>query len=450
MRQPVIRFASSILAALCALTSHAQFDTKGWAWQRPVDTAGAQGFVRVSVPLDVIDASQASLNDLRVLDIGGNLVPHVVFWGHVRDIEKREWRPLKLLNATYQPGQFGRVTLDFGEPVDKNTVRVRASGENFRRRAALESSTDTLAWEMVAENLWLFDVRVPGQEFRADTFEFPTNNFRYLRLTVYNMPDDPRQVTIESAEGSLVKRVKESELVATDMTVIASGRDEKLHASHYEFDLGSRKVPVAAMAFQFADPYFQRAFEVCGRNSTTQTVERRTESGIDKVQQETPWQQVRSGVIYRIQEKDKTIESLKLDDVESHYRYLLLRVFNADNPPLKLDKATAWRRPAWLVFDVRDGKQYRLIYGNEATGAASYDLANSVRTLEDNKWPEVRLGAVSALAAQVELAPWSERNAGLMWVALALAVAATLFLILRNLKSGAPPAPPAGPDQAAG
>lgn len=439
MRHAVIRIASAVVIALSAPTTHAQFDTKGWAWQRPVDTAGAQGFVRVSVPLDVIDAAQASLNDLRVIDGGGNLVPHVVFWGRMRDTEKHEWRPLKLLNASYQPGQFARLTLDFGEPVDKNRVRVKCSGENFRRRAALESSTDTLAWEMVAENLWLFDVRVPGGEFRADTLEFPTNNFRYLRLTVYNMPDDPRQIAIESAEGSLVKREKESELVAMDVKLVASRQDEKRRAALYEFDLASRRVPVAAMTFQFADSYFHRAYEVCGRNSTTQTVERRTETGVDKVQQETPWETVRSGVIYRIREKDKTVDSLKLEDLNAHYRYLLLRVFNADNPPLKLDKATAWRRPAWLVFDARDGNQYRLIYGNESTGAASFDLASSVRTLEDSKWPEARLGVVSALTARVELPPWSERNASVIWVALIVAVAATLFLVLKNLKSSTPP-----------
>ena len=133
------------------------------------------------------------------------------------------------------------------------------------------------------------------------------------------------------------------------------------------------------------------------------------------------------------------LEGRKLEDLNAHYRYLLLRVFNADNPPLKLDKATAWRRPAWLVFDARDGNQYRLIYGNESTGAASFDLASSVRTLEDSKWPEARLGVVSALTARVELPPWRERNASVIWVALIVAVAATLFLVLKNLKSSTPP-----------
>ena len=65
----------------------------------------------------------------------------------------------------------------------------------------------------MAENLWFFDVRLQGRKFTLDTLTFPRNNFRYLRLTVYNMTDDPRRITIESAKAAFYRTESKKELV---------------------------------------------------------------------------------------------------------------------------------------------------------------------------------------------------------------------------------------------
>jgi lipase chaperone LimK len=78
----------------------AAFDLTGWSWQRSIPVQATSGFVRLSVPPEVFDQSEAGLNDLRVLDDSNKLVPHVIHWGRVRVVRHLEWLKARLLNAT--------------------------------------------------------------------------------------------------------------------------------------------------------------------------------------------------------------------------------------------------------------------------------------------------------------------------------------------------------------
>ena len=69
----------TLLATLCwltvAATAQAGFDSSGWYWQRSMDVQSLSGFVSLSIPPEVFDESQPSLNDLRVVD-ENNVLAH--------------------------------------------------------------------------------------------------------------------------------------------------------------------------------------------------------------------------------------------------------------------------------------------------------------------------------------------------------------------------------------
>ena len=199
---PILACAIAITAATAA---GAAFDLKNWSWKRPIESPATQGFARIDVPTDIFAASQDSLDDLRVLDASGALVPHMVVWGAAPGQKSREEKAASIINATFEREQWARATLDFAQPVEKNQIRVKMSGENYRRRAAVEGSADSVAWETLADDLYLFDISQPGATFRADTLSFPNNNFRYLRLTVNNMSEDPKRIAIESVSAWLAR-----------------------------------------------------------------------------------------------------------------------------------------------------------------------------------------------------------------------------------------------------
>ncbi len=427
-----------LLAIICLLaiatSANAALDLTGWNWQRPIDIRTSSGFVRLSITPEIFNESQSTLNDLRVMDESKRLVPHVIHWGRVQETQHLEWKPARLINATFVPGKYAAVTADFGETTEKNHITVTLSGQNYRRRALLEGSNDSLAWEMVAEDVWLFDVSLPGQNFKVDTIKFPANNFRYLRLTAYNMTDDPRRITIEMVKSGLMRTEMEKELVLVPVKHMAVSHDEKNNQTILDLDLGFRNLPVVSLQFEIMTSYFYRGYELLGRNESKEKVPRKTETRWDTIEQDVPWKSVHRGVLYRIKHKQKISQSLKMEGISAPYRYLQFRIFNGDNPPLRLDGVSIYRRDTSLVFQAQPGQVYTLIGGNPKAREANYDLAKSIQGIDDFKLPVLSLGPSTAIPHKEQIPPWTERHSTLLWVILVLAVGTMIILIVRNLK----------------
>jgi|GEM_PF-1306342 len=431
-----------------AMPAFAAFDLEEWEWEAAITPDDAEaGFVRVMVTPDIFDRSQRTLNDLRVLDENGELVPHVIRWGRVRDLQRDEWRPANLLNRAFQPDEYSRVTLDFGERIEKNRIKMDLSETNYRRRALVEGSNDGEQWDVLLEDEWLVDVSMPERKFKVDTLNLPANDFRYLRLTVYNAEDDVRRIEIRSADAALRRTVGEAELAEVPEAEISVAQDEEKKETVYELDLGYRNLPVTTVKFDIADPYFHRGFDILGRNAPTERIERRTETGWDVTEREVPWRSVRRGTFYRVEEEeeDKVSESVTAEELNARYRYLQIRLVDRDNPPLKVetDGITLLRRTASLVFDYKPEHTYRLVGGNPQAELPDYDLARAVEGVAEFDLPVVGVGTLAPLRHEPEVPPWTERHGVLVWVVLVLAVVVMVVLIVGNLgklKEGEPPA----------
>ena len=425
---------TAILLLLTQLGVDAAFDPTDWTWQRSIELDRASGFVQVPIPPEVFDAAQASLDDLRVVEDGNTLAPHVLHWGRARGIQKVEWRPARLLNQAYAPGRYGWVVADFGASVEKNQVKVTISGTNYRRRVLVEGSDDGKRWEVVAQGLWLIDVSLQDQNFRVDTLKFPPNTFRHLRLTVYNIFHDFRPFAFQAVEASAQRTEGEKELVQVPVKGMTTTLDEKRNDAAVDLDLGVRNLPVVSLRCAIRTPYFHRAYELMGRNAARERVPKKTETGLDTVEREVPWVPISRGVLYRIKYHTRVEESLEIEGFSAPYRYLKLRILNADNPPVDLDAVTVFRRETSLVFQAAPGRRYALIGGNPKARAASYDLAKAVEGVDEFQAPQVGLGPARLLEGKKELLPWTERHSGLIWAVLIAAVGAMVFFIVRNMK----------------
>jgi hypothetical protein len=414
--------------------ARAAFDPTGWTWQRSVELGRASGFVRLPIPPEIFDEAQASLDDLRVVDDGGTLVPHVLHWGRVREVPKVEWRPARLLNQSYAPGRYGRVVADFGGSVEKNQVKITLSGANYRRRVLVEGGDDGKSWDVIAQGLWLIDVSLQDQSFRVDTLKFPPNTFRHLRLTVYNIFDDFRPFAFKAVEASVQRAAGDKELVQVPVKGMATTLDEKTNQSSVDLDLGARNLPVVSLRCAIRTPYFYRAYELAGRNAPRERLARKTETGWDTVEREVPWVTISRGVLHRIKYQTRTEESLEIEGFSAPYRYLKLRILNADNPPVDLDGVTVFRRETSLVFQAMPGRAYALLGGNPKARAASYDLPKAIEGVDEFQAPIVRVGPSRLLEGEKDLLPWSERHGILIWIVLIGAVGVAVFLIVRNMK----------------
>jgi hypothetical protein len=425
---------TAILLLFAQAGADASFDPTGWAWQRPIELGRASGYVRLPIPPEVFDEAKPTLDDLRVVDDGNTLVPHVLLWGRAREVQKVEWRPARLLNQTYAPGRYGRVIADFGATVEKNQVKVTISGTNYRRRVLVEGSDDGKNWEVVAQGLWLIDVSLQDQSFRVDTLKFPLNTFRHLRLTVYNIFADFRPFAFKEVEASVQRTEGEKELVQIPLRGMTKTLDEKKNLCAVDLDLEARNLPVVSLRCTIRTPYFYRAYELMGRNGARERVPAKTESALDTGEREVPWVPISRGVLYRIKYQTRVEESLEIEGFSAPYRYLKLRILNADNPPVDLDDVMVFRRETSLLFQAAPGRRYALLGGNPQARAASYDLAKAIEGVDEFQVPTVRLGRSRLLEGKKELFRWSERHRILIWTVLIVAVGVAVCLIVRNMK----------------
>jgi hypothetical protein len=331
------------------------------------------------------------------------------------------------------------VTADFGGPVRKNRLKIHLTDKDFRRRLLVEGGNDGERWDVVLEDKWLFDISQPEQQFRADIVDFPANTFRYLRLTAYNMPDDPRRIDFQSVQSELREELPGVALQeASVLSLTGPLSDDKVHASVYEIDLGFQNLPVATLKLKIQDPWFHRGYTLRGRNAVTEEIKRTTETGERTETRKVPWRDIRNGIVYRIEGKDKPDESLAIEKLQAPYRYLQLLLFDADDVPLHLQDVTVLRHEMSLVFDYNPKHCYTVIGGNAAARAPQFDLAQAVANLHEADWPVIDTATVTLLDVKGKLAPWTDRYNVLVWVALGAAVVVMLVLIGKSLRSTGP------------
>jgi len=424
-----------LLPGAVTVPAAAVFDFEAWGWQAKVDPGPvAAGFVRLPLTLEILDRSRPDLADLRLIDGGGELVPHVIHLGRTEEKLELRWSSLTLINRTFEPGRWERAVLDFGRPMLKNRIRLALSGEDFRRRVQLEGSTDGQAWEPVADERWVFSLRRGDERFVSDELHFPVNDFRYLRLTLFHDPDDPRRVELQLVEGGFREPVKGPELLPLPVQGLDKSVDRERKETIVLLDLGWRNLPLARLTVQAADEYYYRAYELLGRDSDVEPVRRRHESGWVTEEREAPWRHVGRGVLHRTHDGARISAGNTIALNRPCPRYLKLVILDRDNPPLDIEGVKLERREVSLVFDHRRNEVYSLIGGNPVASAPSYDLVRAVEGVDGEDLP--------LLAAPTQLLmldraspslPWTERYQVFLWAVLILAVGLMMWLIYHNL-----------------
>lgn len=435
------RHLIALLSLILALPAMAQEDEDEplakWTSFAPINVDRAEpGLVRVRLTPPVVDATQRGLDDLRVVDEEDQWVPYAI--QEERIVEETAWRNVRMINRVFEPGQYSRVTLDFLGQVEKNQLRVTLSGENYRRYALLEGSVDGVNWSVI-DTAWLFHYEDQGEVYDLTTFRFPVNDFRYLRLTVQNMEDETGRVAIESVEmRHVIERQRPDPIPVNVSAAFVEPEDDDDTATIVEIDCTYRNLPIRSIQIDPEDAYFYRRYTLSGRNAETEILERRAETGWEEIERDVPWKVLERGVLYRIVRQEETLEQIEITPDGTGYRYLRLRIENADNPPLDVEPAdidvTRWPLSS-IVFDYDPAHTYRLVAGNRGARAPDYDLRESLGDrLRDEGLPEGTLGGLQPLPSAARVPDWPERYAWVTWVALTLAVAAMVYLIARNIK----------------
>ncbi len=312
----------------------------------------------------VYDVSQPNLADLRLLDPDGNEVPYDL--RVLRGQSLSQSIPAREFNRAVGPNDSAELSLDLGDATfEHNEIRVELPGNQYRRQARLEGSTDGSSWRLLAEKSLIHFER--GSDRIDDrSLAYPPSRFRYLRLRVERDPLVDQSALV--LKGVQVLRTVEApgELLTLDATLI--GKREPVRAqgdagSAWVIDLGGARVPCARIECDFAESALSRYYQI---------------ESVETLDENEPYRFVASGTWRRASGEES--KPLVADFNETRARRLRLTITDASNPPLEL-RAVRFRAPARVVILPRTDStagMLRLYSGNPHALAPRYDFAGNL------------------------------------------------------------------------
>ncbi len=373
--------------------------------------APTSGRAAVALDRDVYERARADLADLRVVDEAGASVPYVLERAELEAGVDRVVPTVR--DRGFSRGRSESLTLDFGRPFAKRDLDLSLSGDNFRRRVAVEGSDDGHSWTTLSDGAYVF--AVPGAPpARYESVPLGNDDRRYLRVTVFHGPDDPERIEIRQVSARPAGQPAPA-LVA-QRRPFARYEDPERHETLLVLDLGARHQPFQDLLIDVGDPRFFRGVAVEARRDVVSDRRGEPPSG-------PTWVPLGEAAIYRYGEAGPW-ESLQIG-VSGRERGIRLRIRNRDDNPLDVRGVEVLAPVERVLFDVAPSKRYRLTYGSADLRAPSYDLA---RTLGSGLAAWAASATTATLRAPVNQAPptraepWTERHPALLWCGLLVVV----------------------------
>jgi hypothetical protein len=420
-----LRAAAGAGAALAATALLAAGPEPPATFERGID-ARRPGKVVLTLDREVYERARPDLGDLRVVDETGVQTPYLL--DRVGSDPEPTFREPVAINRVFVRGRSASVTLDLREPMLKSELVLSLPGDDFRRRVKVEGRTKhEWQWTTITDGAYVFAVPAPAAA-RYETVQLPQNNQQFLKITVFNGPDDPPRLEILDAWVRPQERRKPREFPLEPRLTRADDAAER--ESRLVLDLGARYQPFRAVLVDVGDPEFFRGA----------SVEQRREPALGGRGESTlplSWAPVLDQAsLYRYQEERETRECLRLE-ATGRARVLRVRIRNRDDRPLEVRGVTVMVPQERLVFEAVSPHRYRLTYGDASLEPPVYDVERTVgdaamwiAQASEGRWepPVVR-------AREGPRRPWTERHPALLWAGLVAAVGLLAGVTWRALQA---------------
>jgi len=398
---------------------------KHWHYSRAVElvtpdattgtTTAVGQLAGVVAPPDLYAHAQTRLADLRVIDDQGTEVPYVIF--QRLGSSKSAALPTTLRENSFSAGAFTQVVLDAGAHAPfHNTVRIETGEPDFIEWVQVEASDDGHVWRMVQERAPIFRFRKNAHE-GTQVVHYSENNAQYLRVRIL---DGDKKFPVSGAQ-ILLETTEPAERVPLELAMVADAK-QPAGRSMWSAELGAAMPLVTEVRFEVnAPPEFIRSVDI------SSSVE-----GKD-------WWSLRNAEIYRYRQGEAQQEQLAVTvfNGSAQSRYLRVQIVNGNDAPLAAAAPKLYRTPQHIVFEQRPGRSYRLIYGQERTQGAQYDLGRRVNAAQMAAAVAGQLGPEETNADWVDPRPWTETHDIFLWLVLLAAVMLIGYAAVRSLRKSA-------------
>jgi hypothetical protein len=344
------------------------------------------GFYSVNINQELSSLLHPSLKDLRIVDKKGNYVPYIISRNSTSALEFKDFHVID--NSIKDSGRT-HLVIEPGS-INLNSMVLVIRNAAVSRTAMLSGSDNMKNWFTIAEDILLAPSASDKNDRYALNLSFPVSSYKYLRLVINNGKNDPLHIieagTISSKTGTpeaVYLNNPPSRLQQTDssdgITYISVFQNKPYHVNRITLKL---KGP----------PFFKRIIELNSGGSTAEFV-------------------VNS-------KKDFSFFIPTINKKE-----LLLKIYNGDNPPLKVVSLETAQEEKKTVAYMEKDEQYRLLLNDPSSSSPDYDLAQ----FKDSIPQGISSVAVLSIVAAEKIEKSKGENSTYLWIIIALVLVALSY-----------------------
>jgi hypothetical protein len=432
-------FVSVVVILLTGMINNVfAFDLTQWKYQAKVTVEDGTGqYCMLVLTPDIYNAARSDLGDLRLVDSDGEQIPYVL--AKPTDItEKQNYRPV-IINRSTGAGKAAMITLDFEKQVTKNSIEVETGGNNFRRAVKVEGSNDNIDFFTLVEQAYVFAVSF---DMRFEQIDLPSNDYRYLRITVLPMATEEKSPVINEVKAFKIGE-NPAERQTLEMAPIEHSEDEKNNSSIYIYDLAFCRLPVSEIELDIAEDSFYRYVTIEGRDAEKRQVKIDSEDNRQRFKEvEVSWQKIINGTIYKYTSADGQKHEnliLRIPSGRRVYRYIRITISNYDDKPVVVNSASANMIAHQIIFENMDNTAPILYVGSEPARVPRYDLSRRLSNPLQVNAAMAKLSGITSnpLFGQAEQKPaaWTERHKMLLLIVMVIVALVLGGFIFKSFKS---------------
>ena len=154
-----------------------------WQHEQQFDVA-TPGLVKISLPVETLDAARPALEDLRLYDDAGNEVPYLISARCRRRKSSRAQNHFRFRSTRATTV----ITLETGLAQPLDGVTLESPAANFIKAVRVEGSADGQNWQRLAQGQPIFRQLSGASQLHVS---FPAGAWPWLRLTVDDQRSQP-------------------------------------------------------------------------------------------------------------------------------------------------------------------------------------------------------------------------------------------------------------------
>ena len=394
---------------LAAALAYADFTPSAWQYRKAIHPGEARAANSTRIDRDVYFIAREDLADLRIVH-GVDEVPYLIV---TATSQVKETQVAATMQDRAVTAEAVEAVMVFDKVVPHNRLTIQSGISNFRHKVQLYASIDGREWALIKKDAYLFDFTADEHHASLLTLDYPTSTRRFLKVVI----EGARDPAILSGASVLLREERPAiwQEIAKfpDPTPI---EDDKRRATSYDFDFGAPGAPRDRVTLAIADPAFHRSVAT-----------EWSDNGKD-------WIPDGFSTVYRTEGS----ESLQLQVGSRRSRYLRVTLYHGDDKPLKLTAVAVEAIARNIIFPSQTAGEYWLYFGNPKARTASYDLAmvlakgtldNAVTVNADGRQENP-----GYKPPDPPVKPLSERNPGLLYGVLGVAVLGLGYFAVRFMQ----------------